>query len=90
MGEQDVAAMLRESMVLMVKLGAPLLLSALSVGLMMSLIQAATQISEQTLAFLPKVAAIVAAVALTGSFMIGALSDFTTLVFDRIVQVGGQ
>lgn len=90
MGEQDVAVMLRESMMLMVKLGGPVLLAALAVGLLMSVLQAATQINEQTLAFVPKVAAMAAAMVLTGSFMLGALTDFTTMIFDRIVQVGGQ
>jgi flagellar biosynthetic protein FliQ len=90
MDEHDVAAMLRESMVLTVKLGGPVLAAALAVGLLMSIIQAATQINEQTLAFVPKVAAMAAAVMLGGTFMLGALTDFTVMIFDRIVQVGGQ
>jgi flagellar biosynthetic protein FliQ len=90
MGEQDVAAMLRESMVLTAKLGGPVLAAALAVGLLTSIIQAATQINEQTLAFVPKVAAMAAAAVLGGSFMLTALTDFTTMIFDRIVQVGGQ
>jgi flagellar biosynthesis protein FliQ len=90
MGEQDVAAMLRESMVLTVKLGGPVLMAALAVGLLMSILQAATQINEQTLAFVPKIAAMAGAVLITGSFMLGALTDFTIMIFDRIVQVGGQ
>lgn len=90
MGEQDVAAMLRESMLLTVKLGGPVLAAALAVGLLMSIIQAATQINEQTLAFVPKVAAMAGAVLVGGSFMLTALTDFTTMIFDRIVQVGGQ
>jgi flagellar biosynthetic protein FliQ len=87
--EEDVAAMLRESVLLMVKLGGPILLAALAVGLVMSLIQAATQISEQTLTFVPKVLAIAAAVMLAGSFMLAAMTDFAHLVFDRMVLVGG-
>jgi flagellar biosynthetic protein FliQ len=90
MGEQDVAAMLRESMLLTAKLGGPVLAAALAVGLLMSVLQAATQINEQTLAFVPKVAAMAAAIMLGGSFMLGALTDFTHLIFDRIIQVGGQ
>lgn len=89
MQEDDVALMLRETTLLMLKLGGPILLAALAVGLVMSLLQAATQINEQTLAFVPKVIAIGAAVAFTGSFMLGALTDFAHLIFDRIIQAGG-
>ncbi len=89
MQEEDVALMLRESMMVMLKLGGPILAAALAVGLVMSLLQAATQINEQTLAFIPKVIAIGAAIAMAGSFMLAALTDFAHLVFDRIIQVGG-
>lgn len=90
MQEADVALMLRESMMVMLKLGGPILMAALGVGLVTSLFQAATQINEQTLAFVPKVLAIGGAIALAGSFMLGTLTDFAHLVFDRIVQVGGM
>jgi flagellar biosynthetic protein FliQ len=89
MQEEDVATMLRESMMVMLKIGGPILLATLAVGLVTSLFQAATQINEQTLTFVPKVIAIGAAIALTGSFMLAALTDFAHLVFDRIIQVGG-
>jgi len=82
--------MLHESMLITLKLAGPVLAAALAVGLVMSLIQAATQINEQTLAFVPKVAAIAAVLMLTGSFMVAALGDFAHLVFDRMVQVGGS
>jgi flagellar biosynthetic protein FliQ len=88
MQEEDVAIMLRESMMVMLKVGGPILAATLAVGLVTSLFQAATQINEQTLAFVPKVIAIGASIALTGSFMLSALTDFAHLVFDRIIQVG--
>lgn len=90
MQEADVAAMLRDSMMVVLKLGGPVLGVALATGLLISLVQAATQINEQTLAFVPKVLAIGATLLLTGSFMMATLSDFAHLIFDRIVAVGGS
>jgi len=61
----------------------------LAVGVVMSLIQAITQINEPALAFVPKVAAIVATLVLAGPFMLATLRDYTTQLFDHLVQVGG-
>lgn len=90
MTEGDVGLLLRESMLVVLKLGAPTLLVALVAGLLMSVLQAATQINEATLAFVPKVAAIGVTLVLTGSFMATTLAEFARLLFDRIVQVGGS
>lgn len=90
MQEADVAALLREAMTVLLKLGGPPLLAALAIGLVMSLLQAITQINEQTLAFLPKVVGIGVTLAVMGSFMMATLAAYTHTVFDRIVAVGGQ
>ena len=55
MGEGEVGATLRDTMMVVLKLGGPVLLAALAVGVIMSLVQAVTQINEATLAFVPKV-----------------------------------
>lgn len=89
MNEGDVGAVLRETMLVTLKLGGPMLAVGLAVGIVMSLVQAVTQINEQTLAFVPKVAAICATLVFTGSFMMLALSDFARAMFDRLVAVGG-
>jgi flagellar biosynthetic protein FliQ len=81
--------LLRDALLLILKLGGPPLAVALLVGLVMSLLQAVTQINEATLAFLPKALAIGAALLLTGNFMLRQLTDFTHLLFDRIVAAGG-
>lgn len=88
MREEDVALAMREMFVVVLKIGGPPLLAALAAGLIVSLLQAITQISEQTLAFVPKVAAVVGTLLLLGSFMLGTLTDFGRLVFDRIVALG--
>ncbi len=90
MQEGDVGALVRDAFMVMLKLGGPPLLAAMGVGLVVSLIQAVTQISEQTLAFVPKVAAVAATLVLLGGFMTGTLGDFTRLLFDRVVAVGGS
>ncbi|MCW3475097.1 flagellar biosynthesis protein FliQ [Limobrevibacterium gyesilva] len=90
MQDGDVGALLRESMMVVLKLGGPPLATALAVGLVMSLVQAVTQINEQTLAFVPKVLAICGALLVMGPFMLITLTDFAHVVFDRMVVVGGQ
>jgi flagellar biosynthetic protein FliQ len=90
LGEGDVGALLREAMVVVLKLGGPPLAMALAVGLVMSLVQAVTQIHEQTLAFVPKVLVIGAALVVLGPFMLVTLTGFAHLVFDQMVAVGGQ
>ena len=86
----DVAAVLRETLIVALKMGGPLLIVALVVGLIVSLLQAVTQIQEQTLVFVPKVIAIAVTLALLGAFMLSSLSDFSTHLFDRLVAVGGS
>jgi len=90
MSDADVAAIIRDCMVVILKLGGPLLGVALIVGLVISIIQAITQINEATLAFLPKVVAIGLAVMLLGPFMMATLTSFTHELFDRIVAIGGS
>jgi flagellar biosynthetic protein FliQ len=90
MQDADIGALLHQTMLVTLKLGGPVLTVALAVGLLISLVQAATQINEQTLAFVPKVLAIGATLMLSGSFMLGTLDHFTHLLFDRIVALGGQ
>ena len=88
MEDAEIAGLLREAMLVCVKLAGPPLGVALVVGIVMSLVQAVTQVNEQTLTFLPKVVAIFATLLFIGSFMIVALGDFTRLVMNRIVAIG--
>lgn len=89
MADVDVGGLLREALLLILKLGGPPLAVALVVGLLVSLLQAVTQINETTLAFVPKVVAIGAVLLFTGGYMMSQLSDFTHVLFDRIVAAGG-
>lgn len=86
----DIGLLLRETLLVTLKLGAPLLLASLAVGLLVSVLQAVTQVNEATLAFVPKVLAMAAVALFAGSFMLGTLIGFGHMVFDQIVAVGGS
>lgn len=67
-----------------VLLAAPPLLAALVVGLIISMFQAATQINEMTLAFVPKLAVLVAVMIFAGPWMLSVLTDYTQQLFEAI------
>jgi flagellar biosynthetic protein FliQ len=69
------------------ELSTPLLLTALVVGLLVSIFQAATQINEATLSFLPKIAAMILVLALISPWMIQRMTDFTTNLYAQIPEV---
>ena len=70
-------------------LGAPPLLAVLSVGVVVGILQAATQINEPTIAFVVKAITLMATLALTGHFLLGRLVSFTIDLFQRIPQLIG-
>jgi flagellar biosynthetic protein FliQ len=88
MEDGAVGQMLREAMMVSLKLAGPPLAVALLIGTVMSLVQAITQINEQTLAFVPKMLAICATLILLGSFMMAALGDFARMLLDRAIGGG--
>jgi flagellar biosynthetic protein FliQ len=68
-------------------LSAPVLLIGLIVGLIVSILQATTSIQEQTLTFVPKIAAILLALVFFGPWMFGQLSQYTVQLFQQIPQM---
>lgn len=74
----------QEALKVTVMLAAPLLLSALGVGLLIGMIQAATQIQEMTLSFIPKLLVLALVLAIGGSWMLHLVMDFTERLFDSI------
>jgi flagellar biosynthetic protein FliQ len=70
-------------------IAAPLLLVGLLVGLIISIFQATTSIQEQTLTFVPKIAAILGALILFGPWIIMSMVQFTLRLFGRIPELGG-
>lgn len=75
---------LQEAFLVIIKTGGPVLVIALVVGLLVSIIQAATQIQEQTLSFVPKLVSIILALILFGNFMMNNLTQFTEKIFKLI------
>jgi len=88
MTPEEVIELARQTVWVMLQVGAPALLAALVVGVLISLLQALTQVQESTLSFLPKLAAILAAQLLTLPFALTVLGDFTRLLFGRIAGMG--
>lgn len=67
----------------------PLLLLALVVGLLVSIFQATTQIQEQTLAFIPKIVAVLLGIVFFGPWMLSTMVEFTANLFQNINQFVG-
>lgn len=89
MTPESVMAMGYEAMKLAMLLGAPLLLVALVTGLLISLFQAATQINEMTLSFIPKLLAVFATLVIAGPWMLGLVLDYMRTLFSSIPQLVG-
>ncbi|AKM06230.1 flagellar biosynthetic protein FliQ [Pelagerythrobacter marensis] len=67
---------------------APVLLASLAIGLVIGLIQAATSVNEQTLTFVPKLAAVALVLVLFGASMMALLGDFMQEIFMEIARIG--
>ncbi|MGI9205868.1 MAG: flagellar biosynthesis protein FliQ [Woeseiaceae bacterium] len=65
-------------------IAAPLLLSALAVGLLVGIFQAATQINEMTMSFIPKLLVLVGALILAGPWMLSVIVNYTQQIFEQI------
>ena len=84
MNPETVTNLVQQALEVTILLSAPLLLAALVTGLIVSVFQAATQINEMTLSFIPKLLAIFAAAVLAGPWMRGLIVDFTRRLFTAI------
>lgn len=90
MNSADIATIIRGGMLVTLKIGGPVLLAGLLSGLVVALVQAVTQINEATLSFIPKLLVIGLVLVLLGPFMFATLSNYTLMIFDRLVAVGGS
>ncbi len=79
----------RDAMWLALQLAAPLLVASLLVGVLVGLFQAATQINEMTLSFIPKLLTMAAVALLVGPWMLQLLIDFTRRLFEQIPSLIG-
>ena len=89
MTPQTVMALGQGALEMTLMVSAPLLLAALIVGLIVSVFQAATQINEMTLSFIPKLVAIFAALLISGPWIITMLTDYMRRLFGNIPTLIG-
>ncbi len=88
MNSVEVIEISREAIYITLKIGAPIILIALGVGLLIALFQALTQMQEMTLSFVPKIVAVCLGIVVFMPFMLGTMMTFTTTLMDRIISLG--
>ena len=79
----------QQTLMMVALLAGPLLIAALAVGLVIGIFQAATQIQEMTLSFIPKLAALAIALVIGGPWMLRTIVEFTTELFMQIPALVG-
>jgi len=89
MSISQVAAIMTGAVMEIVILAGPILITALVIGLVISILQATTSIQEQTLTFVPKIAAIMLVIALLGGWMFTHLGEYTKRLFELIPEMAG-
>jgi len=90
MNQDTVVHLAQQAMELAMKVGGPLLLVGLAIGLIVSVFQAVTQIQEQSLSFIPKIVGIAAVVVIAGPWMLGQLLGYTEELFRSIPSLVGN
>ena len=81
----DVISLLQRTLFTMLAVGGPIVLATMAVGLVISILQAATQVNEATLTFVPKLVVVGAILLLAGPGMLQQLVDFTRYIFATAV-----
>lgn len=89
MTPESVMTLGQKAMEITLMVSAPLLLAALATGLLISIFQAATQINEMTLSFIPKLLALCATLVLAGPWMLSVMIDYMRQVLEGIPAVAG-
>ena len=82
----EVADIMREAMVVALKLGGPILVLSMLAGILVAIFQAVTQIHEQSLAFIVKLVIVVLILVVAGGWMLETLLDFTRQIFHLMLE----
>ncbi|HEY3612584.1 MAG TPA: flagellar biosynthesis protein FliQ [Gaiellales bacterium] len=90
MNQDTVSHLATRAMILTLEISAPFLIAGLAVGLLISIIQAATQIQEPTLSFIPKIIATGAVIAIGGPWMLSQIVGYTTDLYLSIPTLVGS
>ncbi len=83
----EVLDVLRQMLIVCLQIAGPILLVSIAVGLVIAIFQAATQIHEQTLTFVPKLLVIALMLLLMGSFIFSVMSNFTHGIFELMTTL---
>ena len=89
MAQDEVLSVFKEALWVILELSGPMLIISIVVGLVISIIQAATQVHEQTLTFVPKLLAIALILLITAPWMMNVMEDFTHYLFDLMTTING-
>jgi flagellar biosynthesis protein FliQ len=89
MNPESVMTIGQHALEITLMVSAPMLLVALIVGLVISIFQAATQINETTLSFIPKLVGVFAAMVIAGPWMLTTMLDYTRQIFASIPALAG-
>ncbi len=84
MTQADILDLFMNAMYVAFKLVAPVLIASIIIGLIVAIFQAATQIHEQTLTFVPKVLVVALMLLILGAWMINIISEFFGMIFEKI------
>jgi flagellar biosynthesis protein FliQ len=90
MTQDTVVSLVVQMMEVTLKVAMPMLLAGLVVGLAISVLQAVTQIQEQTLSFIPKIAALIGVVVIAGPWMLNTMVSWTQELWAQIPQYVGS
>lgn len=87
MTADQVMEVMKEAMMVAFEIAGPLLIVSIVVGLIVAIFQAATQIHEQTLTFVPKILVLAVMLLVLGSWMMTTFSEFFNQIFDMIAGI---
>jgi flagellar biosynthetic protein FliQ len=88
MNETEIIELARDTLLVILTVGGPVLLAALGIGLLVALFQALTQMQEMTLVFVPKIFVVVLTLMALAPFMINRLQTFMQELADKMIGLG--
>jgi flagellar biosynthetic protein FliQ len=83
-----VAGVMQDAIMLILKCSLPMMVAALLIGVIISIFQAATQINEQTLSFVPKIVGVFLALLVSIGYILAEMSSFVTRLYDMAQALG--
>ena len=89
MSQADILHIASQAVMICLKLGAPMLIVSMAIGIAVSLVQAVTSVQEATLTFVPKLAGVAIVIVLTGGWMLDQLAGYTRTLFESIPGLVG-